>query len=61
MFFLLLDQLPYKGWRAQSTLLFTWREISWIHTFTKGINAMWNVNSLVQDLNSCRRVHFLSR
>ena len=25
----------------------------------KGISAMWNAISLVQDLNSCRRVHFL--
>ena len=32
---------------------------NWIHTFPKGINAMWNTISLVQDLNSCRRVHFL--
>ena len=42
-------------------LLFThsWRENNWIHTFPKGISAMWNVISLVQDLNSCHRVHFL--
>ena len=26
-----------------------------------GISAMWNAISLVQDLNSCRRVHFLRR
>ena len=32
-----------------------------MHTFPKGISAMWNVISLVQDLNSCRRVHFLRR
>ena len=25
------------------------------------ISAMWNAVSLVQDLNSCRRVHFLRR
>ena len=24
-----------------------------------GVNAMWNANSHVQDLNMCRRVHFL--
>ena len=34
---------------------------NWIHTFPKGISAMWNAISLVQDLNSCRRVHFLRR
>ena len=31
-------------------------EVNWIHTFPKGIRAMWNAISLVQDLNSCRRV-----
>ena len=36
----------------------SWRENNWIHTFPKGISAMWNAISLVQDLNSCRRVHF---
>ena len=39
----------------------SWRENNWIHTFAKGISAMWNAISLVQDLNSCRRVHFLGR
>ena len=36
--------LPHQGWRIQSALLFTqsWREINWIHTFPKGISAMWN-------------------
>ena len=45
----------------QSALLFThsWRENNRIHTFPKGISsAMWNAISLVQDLNSGRRVHF---
>ena len=30
--FVLLDQLPYQGWRTQSALLFTqsWKENSWI-------------------------------
>ena len=32
---------------------------SWMYTFSKGISAMWNANNLVQDLNSCYRVHFL--
>ena len=38
-----------------------WKENNWIHTFPKGIRAMWNAISLVQDLNSCRRVYFLRR
>ena len=61
--FLLLDQLPHQGWRTQSALLFThsWRENNWIHTFPKGISAMWNAISLVQYLNLCRCVHFLRR
>ena len=37
----------------------SWRENSWIHTFPKGISAMWNANSIVQDLNSGHRIHFL--
>ena len=59
--FLLLDLLPHQGWRTQSVLLIThnWRENNWIHTFPKGISAIWNAISLVEDLNSCRRVHFL--
>ena len=40
-------------------LLIAWRENNWIHTFLKRVSAMWNAISLVQDLNSCRRVHFL--
>ena len=53
--------MPHQGWRNQSALLFThsWRENNWIDTFPKGISAMWNAISFVQDLNSCRRVHFL--
>ena len=52
-----------KAEELQSALLFThsWRENNWIHTFPKSISAMWNAISLVQDLNSCRRVHFLQR
>ena len=41
--------------------IYPWRENNWIHTFPKGISAMWNAISLVQDLNSCRHVHFLRR
>ena len=46
--------------KIQSALLFThsWRENNWIHTFPKGISAMWNAINLVPDLNSYRRVHF---
>ena len=33
-------------------------ENNWIHTFPKGISAMLNAISLVQDLNSSRRVSF---
>ena len=60
---LLIDKLHHQGWRNRSLLLFThsWRENNWIHTFPKGISTMWNAISLVQDLNSCRRVHFLRR
>ena len=31
-------------------------ENNWIHTFPKGISAMWNETN--QDLNSCHRVNF---
>ena len=34
-----------------------WKEDSWIHTFPKDINAIWNANSLFQDVNSYHRVH----
>ena len=61
--FILLDQLPNEVWRGQSTLLFThsWRENDYIHTISKVISAMWNANSLVQDLNSCRLIHLQRR
>ena len=38
-----------------------WHKNNWISTFPKRISAMWNAISLVQDLNSCRRVYFLRR
>ena len=59
--FLFLSCLPYSGERAQSTQLFihSWGENSWIHTFRKFIRAMWNANSLVQNLNSDRYIYFL--
>ena len=52
-----------QGWRTQFALQFThnWKENNWIQTFPKGISAMWNEISLVQDLKSCRHVHFLRR
>ena len=31
-----------------------------IHAFLKGISTKWKANNLVQDLNSCHCVHFLS-
>ena len=35
------------------------RENRWIHPFPKGISAKWNLNSLVQSLNSGHWFHFL--
>ena len=32
-----------------------------MHTFLNEISAIWNANSLVQDLNTVRRIHFLRR
>ena len=32
---------------------------SWIHSFPKDISTMGNANSLVQESNTCRSVHFL--
>ena len=60
---LLLHQLPHQGWRTQPVLLFThsWRENNRIHIFSRGISAIRNAISLVQNLNSCRCVHFLRR
>ena len=41
--------------------IYSWREINWTYTFPNYISAMWYAISLVQDLNLCRRVHFLRR
>ena len=30
--------------------IYPWRENNWIHTFPKGVSAIWNAISLVQDL-----------
>ena len=58
--FLFQDWLANQGEGNQSTILFNHSkgENNWIYTFYKGISAMWNAVDLVQDLNSCRRVHF---
>ena len=55
--------MPHQGWRTRSALPFTygWRENNWIHAFPKCVSAMWNAISFIQDLNLCRRVHFLRR
>ncbi len=47
-----IQSFPSPRLVAQSALLFTysWRENNWIHTFPKGISAMWNAISLVSDL-----------
>ena len=61
--FLLLNRLPYQGWTALFTLLFThsWRENNWIYTFLKGISSVWNAISFVKNLNSCLYVNFQQR
>ena len=43
--------------------LFTqsWMKNKGFHTFPKGNCTLWNAIKLIQDLNSCRRVHFLRR
>ena len=55
-----LEEFNRFEFRVQFALLFTqrWREDSRINAFSKGISATKRVTSLVQDLNSCRRVHF---
>ena len=52
---------PRLNNQSVQLLTHSWRENNWIHTFPKGIGAMWNAISIDQDLNSCRRVHFLRR
>ena len=58
--FTIIESLWYGKW-VYNNFTHCWGENNWIHTFPKGISAMWNAISLVQDLNSCRRVHFLRR
>ena len=52
-----------KNNETKSVLLFThnWMGNNWIHTSPKGICAMWNAISLVQNLNFCRPVHFFMK
>ena len=47
--FFLLDQMPYKGSRAPSALLFNHisRENSCIYTISNGISAIWNTKSSI--------------
>ena len=35
------------------------REKNWIHTFLKSIRTMYNINSLIMDLNLSNWLHFL--
>ena len=53
---LLLHWLSFKGWRAQTALLFNH---SWMHTFFKGFSTIWNANSFIEGLNSDCDVYFL--
>ena len=57
--FLHLDVLPYYGLR--NSVCHLWRGNSCMFNFPKEISVMRNVNSLVYDLNSWHRVHFLRR
>ena len=43
---------------AEMQLTGPWRENNCIHSFFKGISAMWSANSLCKDLNSGHDVHF---
>ena len=53
----MVNQLPYKHFRAQFSELFahTLKENRWVYNISKSFSPMWNVNSLVQDLNSFPR------
>ena len=60
--FLLLDWLPNPSLRTKSALLFnhSWRDNKRIHTFPKGISALWNaVSSRIWTRR--RHVHFLRK
>ena len=58
--FFFQDWLPYQDQNTQYTLLFTHtlKENGWMHTFLTSMSTMWNANSLIQDLNLGRCIHF---
>ena len=39
----------------------SWKKKNWIHTFPKDTSAIWNANSLMQDLNLGHCIYFLRR
>ena len=51
--FLLLDLLPYQDKITRSVLLFnhSWKEKRGIRLFPKGISAMRNTNSIIEDFD----------
>ena len=57
------DWLPYQRYRVKSNLLFALNrnDNSCIQNFTKDINVVWYVKTIVQDLNLAHRVHFQRR
>ena len=50
-----------QGKQIQFALLlgYNWEKNKWIHAFSKDIQAKWNANSFVQDLNLVHWVDFL--
>ena len=50
---------PLWEWLPNQLFTHSWRGNNWTHTFPKDITAIWNAISLVQDSDSCHRVHFL--
>ena len=48
-----------RRWPLYSSSLKSREENDWIHTFPLGISVLWNAKSLIKDLNSSRRAHFL--
>ena len=57
--FLLVNRLPYQEKRVTLLLSQSWKGNRRIHTFPKGVCAIWNINSLFQVLNSGPLVPFL--
>ena len=59
---LLLDWLPYITWRASLPYyVLPWGRIAGLIIFLKGISTFWDVNKLVQSLNSVLGAHFQRR